>query len=109
MQFSTSARNIQNILRIVVCPLFQSPAAVANTIPNGTCYTTFYAWYQKTKKDLGKLYAVEFDLSNTSPQPFNVQFYKYNEDGNANAFSTDVTPVADNVVNEYIQYGANWS
>lgn len=109
MQFSNSDNNIQNILRIVICPLFQSPDAVANTIPDGTCYTTFYAWYKHTKKDLGKLYAVEFDLAATSPHPFNVQFYNYNEDGDTNDFSTDVTPVADNVINYYIQYGANWS
>jgi hypothetical protein len=110
VQSSTSGKNRQNILRIVVCPLFQSPAAVANTIPNnGTCYNTFYAWFGK-EKETGRLFAVEFNLAPTSPVPFNVQFFSYDvEDDEQKDFSTTVTPVSVDVINDYIQYGANWS
>jgi hypothetical protein len=76
-------------------------------VPNGTCYSAFYIEFNKETAE-GKLFAVEFQLQNQYSQPFNVQYYTYNA-GGPSTIDEFVTPVSEELLENYIQYGANWS
>lgn len=107
VQSSTSKNNIQNILRIVVCPLYEGPQTLANTVPDSTCYSAFYIKFNKENAE-GTLFAVEFQLDQSYPEPFNIQYYSYNA-GNPSTFDATVTPVSEADLEDYITYGANWT
>lgn len=103
----TIQRDIPNGLRIVICPIYQTPLTVSGTIPGATCYTAVYLNFQGNS-NRGKLYAVQFSLDVNSPQPYNVQYFPYNEAGTVNAMVLNVTSTPEETLNNYIQYGINY-
>ena len=97
----------QNILRIVACPIYNSPAALVGTVVDKLCYSIYYVKF-RGNEDSGKLFAVEFSVSQTSAVPFDVRYIKYNA-GTPSEVNPNVTPVTLDQLNNYIQYGANYN